>query len=125
MKGFGKILFGFAMVTAALLLYVHERVEMLEVSYQIQAKSAELSQKAEEFRRLNFEVAQIRSPQNLEKRISELSLSLTLPQEIHALPVPESMAPAKEKVLPIQPQSPKLFNFFGQWIQIAQARTDQ
>ena len=125
MKGFGKILFGFAMVTAALLLYVHERVEMLEVSYQIQAKSAELSQKAEEFRHLNFEVAQIRSPQNLEKRISELSLSLTPPQEIHALPVPESAIPSEQKVLSIQPQSRKLSNFFGQWIQIAQARTDQ
>lgn len=127
MKGLGKILFGCSILTAALLLYVHERVEMLEVSYQIYEKSSELSKKGEEFRRLKFEVSQLRSPQALEKRLEELSVSLTLPKEIKVLKVsPEPVKYPASAPLSVQPPAGRnLFDFIGQWIQIAQARTDQ
>lgn len=98
---------------------------MLKVSYQIQRKSSQLSEKAEEYRRLTFEVAQLRSPQNLEKRLTELPLPLTLPQEIRVLRVPElsplTAVPSLE--IPVHPRN--FFDFLGQWIQVAQARTDQ
>ena len=126
MKGLGKILFGCSILTATLLLYVHERVEMLKVSYQIYEKSSELSQKGEEFRRLKFEVSQLRSPQALEKRLEELPLSLTLPKEIKVLKVPEPLRQQVPNALTVRPPAGRnLFDFVGQWIQIAQARTDQ
>lgn len=125
MKGLGKILFGFVVLTATLLLYVHERVEMLKVSYQIYYKSSELSKKGEEFRRLKFEVSQLRSPQALEKRLGELEFSLTLPKEIKALKVSGPVTRELTRSLPVEPSRGNLFDFLGQWIQIAQARTDQ
>ena len=125
MKGFGKVLVGMSVVTSALLLYVHERVEMLRSSYRIYAQSSELSERAEEFRRLKFEVGQLRSPQTLEKRLEELSLPLTLPKQIQVLRVslPESRADLKSLKTPVTVNN--AFDFLGQWIQIAQARTDQ
>ena len=125
MKGLGKILAGFTVLTALLLLYVHERVEMLRVSYRIYEKSAELSRQGEEFRRLKFEVSQLRSPHALEKRLGELSLPLTLPKEIKVLRVSAPAVPTDR--IPLQGPRPSgnFFDFVGQWIQVAQARTDQ
>jgi hypothetical protein len=128
MRGLGKFLIGFAVVTSALLLYVHEKVEILRVSYRIHEKSRHLSEKAEEFRRMKFEVAQLRSPQNLEKRLGELELPLALPKQIQALRVPATM-PAPESTSFLLPSSHHplngLLDFLGQWIQVAQARTEQ
>ena len=125
MKGLGKILLGCSIVTGALLLYVHERVEMLRTSYQIYEKSSELSQRGEAFRRLKFEVSRLHSPQVLEKRLGELSLSLALPKQIKVLKVPEPVRSETAVPLPVQPPRGSLFDFVGQWIQVAQARTDQ
>ena len=125
MKGLGKILILCAAVTGALLLYVHEEVEMLRASYRIQKTSSELAQKSEAYRRLTFEVAQLRSPQSLEGRLEGLKLPLTLPKEIQVLKV---QGPARQpvKAFPLQvPTSHSVFEFLGQWIQVAQARTDQ
>lgn len=99
---------------------------MLRVSYRIYERSSELSKKGEEFRRLKFEVSQLRSPQALEKRLDEFSLSLTFPKEIKVLKVPEPFLRETPGPLPVQPPAGRnLFDFVGQWIQIAQARTDQ
>lgn len=125
MKGLGKFLLGFTILTAALLLYVKEQVEVLRVSYRIQEKSSQLSIRSEEYRRLNFEVAQMRSPQNLEKRLAELSLPLTLPKQIQVLRVPESIARPQTHPLSLRSPSSNFFDFLGQWIQVAQARTEQ
>ena len=126
MKGLGKILFGFAMITAILLLYVHERVEMIRVSYRIHDKSVHLSEKTEEYRHLKFQVAQLHSPQYLEKKMDELQLSLTLPKQIQVLKVPVSHPIASVRApLPLKSTTDKFFDFLGQWTQIAQARTEQ
>ncbi len=125
MKGLGKILLGFTVMTAALLLYVKEEIEILRVSYRIQEKSSQLSRRSEEYRRLNFEVSQMRSPQNLEKRLGELSLPLTLPKQIQVLRVPESFARPEISPLSFRAPSNNFFDFIGQWVQVAQARTEQ
>lgn len=125
MKGFGKLLFAFSLLTAGLLLYVHERVEMLRVSYRIYEKSSRLTEKSEEFRRLKFEVSQLRSPQMLERRLEELSLGLTLPKEIKVLKAAPAPALLPAEALPIPVHSRSFLDFVGQWIQTAQARTEQ
>ena len=125
MKGLGKILFGFSMATAIFLVYVHERVEMLKVSYRMEQKSSQLSQKSEEFRHLKYEVAQLHSPEYLEKRLDELSLNLTLPKEIQVLQVPASIVSQSKASIPVRTASPHFLDFLGQWIQVAHARTDQ
>lgn len=125
MRGLGKFLFGFIVLTSTLLLYVHERVEVLRVSYRIQKKSVQLSQTAEEFRRLNFEVSELRSPQSLENKLKKLSLPLTLPKQIQVLRVSDSVLQPKIESLPLRSTSHNLLDFLGQWIQVAQARTEQ
>lgn len=125
MKGLGKILVGYVIVTGGFLLYVQERVEMLRVSYQIHEKASLLSERGEEYRRMKFEVAQLRSPQALEKRLPELSPSLTIPKEIRVLKVPQPFARPGVETVPLPRPSGHLFDFVGQWIQVAQARTDQ
>ena len=125
MKGLGKILIGFSLVTAVLLLYVHERVEMFRFSYKIYDKSGALSKKAEEYRLLKFEVTQLRSPQALEKRLQAMSLPFALPKEIKVLHVPEAPLVQVPEPLPVHIPTQNLFHFLGQWVQVAQARTDQ
>lgn len=125
MKGLGKLLTGFCLVTTLFLLYVHERVEMLRLSYRIYEKSAQLSNQGEEYRQLQFEVAQLRSPQALEKRLAELSLPLTIPKEIKVLRVPQEPAGPRREPLPVRVPTHSPFHFLGQWVQVAQARTDQ
>lgn len=124
MKGLGKILIGFSLATAVLLVYVHERVEMFRISYRIYDRSAQLSKRAEEYRLLKFEVTQLRSPQSLEKRLQAMSLPFALPKEIKVLRVPTPVVQARES-LPVHVQTQSLFHFLGQWVQVAQARTDQ
>ena len=125
MRGLGKVLAGFMIVTAGTLLYVHERVEMLRISYRIYKKSSALSEKSEEFRRLKFEVAELRSPEALERRLGEWSISLTLPKEIRVLKVAAPLNQPAIRALSIPRPTGHFFDFVGQWIQVAQARTDQ
>ena len=125
MRGLGKILLSFSMVTGALLFYVGEHVEILRSSYRIDAQEDRLTEKSEEMRHLRFEVAQLRSPEILEKRLGELPLTLTLPRQIQALKVPTPAPLAFRDPSLTSPSSNKLFDFLGQWIQIAQARTEE
>lgn len=125
MKGFGKGLIVFAVITGALLAYVHERVGMFLVSYQIHDTASRLAARSEELRRLNFEVARLRSPQYLEARLQQLSLSLTLPKEIQVLKVPGQALGRPAEPLSFEAPLHNLTDFLGQWIQVAQARTDQ
>lgn len=125
MKGLGKILFGCLLVTGTLLLYVHERVEMLRISYRIHEKAARLSTQREESHRLKFEVSRLRSPQHLEQRLGELSVPLTLPKQIQVLRVPPRTRAPSLQTLPIETPPHRILNFLGRWVQIAQARTEQ
>lgn len=125
MRGLGKILMGCLILTSGVVLYVHERVEVLRVSYRIQKRSSELARGAEDLRRLQFEVAQLRSPQFLEKRLEALSLPLTLPQEIRVLEVPAPRVEPPLKGVAMGVPSTNFLDFLGQWIQVAQARPDQ
>ncbi len=126
MKGFGKILLGFSILTGLLLFYVHQRVEILRVSYRIHSKSSDLAQKVEDFRRLKFEVNKMRSPDRIQKRLEDMSLPFTLPKQIEVLRVPDQAVPPSETKPFLPNSSPDSFvDFLGQWIQIAQARTEQ
>ena len=123
MKGLGKVISCFCLVTAVFVLYVHERVEMLRLSYRIYQKSAQVSRQGEAYRQLKFEVAQMRSPESLEKRLGELPLPLALPKEIKVLKVPQEAVPFQQEPLAVRVPTHQPFHFLGQWVQVAQART--
>ena len=124
MRGLGKILLSFSLVTSVLLFYVGERVEILRVSYRMNTEAGLLTQQSETLRQLRFEVAQLRSPYLLEKRLEELPLPLTLPKQIQALKVPSVESLPLPGAPPLASSGPNLIDFLGQWIQIAHARTN-
>ena len=124
MRGLGKILLSFSLVTGVLLLHVGERVEILRVSYRMNTEAGRLTEQSETLRQLRFEVARLRSPYLLEKRLEELPLTLTLPKQIQALKVPAVESLPLSGAPPLASPAPNLFDFLGQWIQIAHARTN-
>lgn len=125
MKGAGKIVLSVAAVSALLLIYVHEQFLLFQVSYHLNQKNSLQVKKSEDFRRLKFEVDQMKAPRLLEEQMAQLKLDLTLPKEVHVFKVPPKQIvsiPLKE--MNVQPISGHLTHLLGQWIDIAQAKTD-
>lgn len=128
MKGAGKILIGITFVTALFLFYVHEQISLFDISYRIQKDSALLTDKSEEYRRLRFEVDQLKAPRLLEEKMRKLKLDLALPKQvlvvqIPSIPAAKSTAPVIKKI-PLQLFSEGLLDFLGRWVKVAQAKTD-
>jgi len=126
MKGSGKIILGVAVLTACLLVYVHEQITLFQISYTLNAKSQTLVDKRETFQRLKLEVNQLRAPDRLEAKIEELALNLALPQEIQIVRTPSMMPLASAAVqnVSVDPYTNRFFNLLGRWIDVAQAKTD-
>lgn len=127
MKNLGKIIFIIGFASVLLLLYVHEQIALFHVSYLIDEQSSTLGKMSEEYRRLKFEVDQLRSPRFLEEKMEELSLDLTLPQEIRVVRIPQnfySSHPSPLEPISVGPMSDRILNFLGRWVEIAQAKTD-
>lgn len=121
----GKIIFGVGLLTLLLLLYVHEQVALVRVSYLIDAKSDKLNRMSEDYRQLKFEVDQLKAPRLLEEKMKNLSLQLTLPQEIHVVRTPAPKLPPQNRdVSSIGSISGNMFHFLGHWVEVAQAKTD-
>lgn len=126
MKGAGKIISGIFVLSLFFVLYVREQVALLHVSYQIDAKSDKVTELSEEYRRLRFEVDQLKAPRLLEEKMNKLSMELTLPQEIRVVRMPQEMSASKPlDQLSIHPTfSTRFTNLLGRWIDVAQAKTE-
>lgn len=120
----GKTIFGVGLLTLALLLYVHEQVSLVRVSYQIDAKQIKLNRMNEEYRQLKFEVDQLKAPRLLEEKMKNLSMDLMLPQEIHVVRTPAPRLPLQGKEVSINSFSGNMFHFLGHWVEVAQAKTE-
>lgn len=121
----GKTILGIGVLTLLLLVYVHEQIALVRVSYLIDAKSVEYSRLSEEYRRIKFEVDQLKAPRLLEEKMKNLSLQLTLPQEIHVIKTPAPKLSVQDRqISPAAALSGNVFHFLGHWVDIAQAKTD-
>ncbi len=57
--------------------------------------------------------------------MKNLSLDLALPKEIHVVRVPvPQVDTAKAPDVPMTSVSGRMFQFLGQWVDVAQAKTD-
>ena len=127
MKGAGKMIAVIAFLSGLFLFYVHEQVALLHISYLIDQKQERLARRTEEYRKLKFEVEQLKAPRLLEEKMKELSLDLTLPKEFRVIPVPAPAsveAGAAESVSVKPAPSNGLLQFLGRWGNVAQAKTD-
>ena len=126
MKDAGKILIAISIATALFLMYVHEQIALFRISYAIDASRDARAQKAEAYRRLEFEVEQLKAPRLLEQRMKDFGLDLTLPKEIRVVRVPQAALPERlaSPQVAVQPFSAGLTRFLGRWVDVAQAKTD-
>lgn len=126
MKGIGKIVAVIFALSLFFVVYVREQIALLHVSYQIEAKSEKVAQLSEEYRRLRFEVDQLKAPRLLEEKMKQLSMDLTLPQEIRVVRTPVEVAAAQplERVSLHPTLSTQFAHFVGRWIDVAQAKTE-
>lgn len=126
MKGIGKTILFILGFSLFFVLYVRGQIALLHVSYQIDAKSDKVTELSEEYRRLRFEVEQLKAPRLLEEKMKQMRLDLTLPQEIRVVKVPlrDLVTPSFQNMA-VQPTiATRLANFFGQFVEVAQAKTD-
>lgn len=126
MKETGKIIGRVGILSSLLLFYVHQQFLLFQTSYDIDHKSHTLNRQTENFRRLKFEVDQLKAPRLLEEHMRDLKLDLSLPKEINVVKVPELRQSITIPVheVPIQAFSDRVFNWLGRWIDVAQAKVD-
>ncbi len=128
MKTLHRYLGVIAFAAGLMVLYVHIQISLFHVSYSIDARMAQNSVKSEEFRKLKYEIDQLKAPLQLEKRMTDLALELNLPQEVFVMrvPMPAIVSPAEavETQPPLtMPEAPG--GFFSRWIKVAQAESDR
>jgi hypothetical protein len=108
------------------LAYVHGQVMLLHLSYEINDRNSAVTQKLEAYRRLKFQVDQLKAPRILETKMKDLQLDLIPPKEIKVVRIPQlrgTTAPAVARMT-AQPLTERLNQFLGRWISVAQAKTD-
>ncbi len=127
MKGSGKILILIAILTCAMLFYVHLQVASVLVSFDIHRSSRALDEKQELLRKFQYKVDQLRAPRLLEEKMKRHDMGLAIPNRIQVVEVP----PVSELVIPKASErkvartlSSEVTSFLGRWIQTAQAKTD-
>src|SRR3990167_6868414 len=124
MNGAGKIVLSSVCLGFFLVLYVHGQISILQVSYDVNQYSRTLAKKTEEYRRLRYQVDQLKAPRLLETRMRTLDLNLQLPHEVRVMKVSRTAIPPVPS--PIDITSPsvtqKLTGFIGRWVGVAQAK---
>jgi cell division protein FtsL len=127
MKGSGKILILIAILTCAMLFYVHLQVASVLVSFDIHKNARAVAEKQELLHRFQFKVDQLRAPRLLEEKMKRHDMGLTLPNKVQVVevpPVPELVIPVASEQKVTRTFSSEVTSFLGRWIQTAQAKTD-
>ena len=115
-----KRIMGFLITgTLLLLLYVHQQISILQVSYSIEKKEREVARLSEDYKISKFELTRLYSPYLLSRRVKSASLNLTTPKarEIIKVTKPRMIAPPA----PVVPW-PNRLPWFG-FVKEAQAKT--
>ncbi|MFA6600466.1 MAG: hypothetical protein WCU74_05545 [Candidatus Omnitrophota bacterium] len=126
MKGSMKVLIRIAILAALVLVYVHEHVMLLNLSYVMNRETLALNEKTETFRRLKFQVDQLKAPRLLETKMKELSLDLIPPTEIKVvcMRAGRQISEAEAQAIAMPTLADRLNGFLGRWISVAQAKTE-
>ncbi len=121
-----KIFFLTGIVTSLAVLYVYGQTAVFKVSYDINEKSDKLKESSEMYRRLKFEVDQLKAPRLLEEKMKHMELELSLPSEIQVIRIPKAAGvdTRLEPVVSKQPLAASPFDLLGRWVKVAQAKME-
>lgn len=126
MKGSGKIILMIAAVTSLFVFYVHGQVTLFRVSYEIEGQNEAINHLTDTYRQLKFDVERLKAPRRLEAKLTDHSMDLTVPQQIHVMrvPPPPSLSMQQLNDVTSTSMSNRVLDFFGRWIGVAQAKTE-
>jgi len=77
---FPKILFSILMLTAFCLYYVHQEVEIVKTSFNINENRQHLSFLLDQYRSLVYNLSRLESPERIENTLSENEIVLCMPR---------------------------------------------
>jgi len=75
-----KFLIGISVLTLAALLYVHQQIELVKVSYTINAKEKAVKELVDRKESLLYNIANLEAPSRLEKVLSAKKIDIVFPK---------------------------------------------
>jgi hypothetical protein len=78
----GRYILTLGIITVLLLLYVHQQVANLQVSYRLNKQQEQLTRMIDTYKNLRFELASLKSPTRVEQKLAEADIALVLPTEV-------------------------------------------
>jgi hypothetical protein len=85
------------LVTLVALLYVHQQVQLLKISYRINANEKDLTRLLDQNRALIYNITRLKSPVNLDKKFLASKKDYSIPQQWQIVKV----ATPKEEKQPV------------------------
>lgn len=109
------------MITMASLFYVHQEIELVKQSYEVQTNQQKVNDLLDQNRILKYNVSALKAPFNLEDRLAANNIKLVSPERWQVVHVASSAT--KESIA--RKESPsKIYNFFKlfSFSRVAQAK---
>jgi hypothetical protein len=82
---FAKSIIPVILFTIASLVYVHQQVELVKLSYSIEKKEKKLNEMLDRNDQLSYNIKNLESPSRLEKILVSKKINITFPKRGHVL----------------------------------------
>ena len=107
-----KSIASIAVVTLVALIYVHQQVELVKLSYSIETREKKLKVMLDHKERLDYNINDLESPARLEKILMSKNIDVAFPGRYHVVKVAKGSSGSAEDRLRSN-SIDKKFNVFG------------
>jgi hypothetical protein len=107
-----KSIAGVAVVTLVALVYVHQQVELVKLSYSIETKEKKLKVMLDRKERLDYNINDLESPSRLARVLLSKNIDVAFPGRYHVVKVAKTTSGSAEDRLRAN-SIDKKFNVFG------------
>ena len=107
-----KSIASIAVLTLVALVYVHQQVELVKLSYSIESKEKKLKDMLDHKERLDYNIDNLESPSRLEQILLSKNIDVAFPGRYHVVKVAKSAPGSAEDRLRSH-SIDKKFNVFG------------
>jgi len=100
--------------TVASLMYVHQQVELVKLSYHIETKEKKLNAVLDLREQLSYNIKNLEAPSRLERVLLAKNIDITFPRKGNVVRMARPYVPAKRGITDIRSAGiEKKFNIFG------------
>ena len=103
------------------------QISIFQISYDLNKKTEVLKEKQEIFNGVKLEIDRLKAPRLLESKLQKMDLDLILPQNVQIVKVPaipQMTQPLQSSLSKSTGGFASSFDFFGKWVNVAQAKMD-